>query len=40
MPIYNNETYGNMMVKLRTTSVQLTEDQLDLVKKIKDLQNV
>jgi len=29
-----------MMVKLRTTSVQLTEDQLDLVKKIKDLQNV
>ena len=40
MPIYNNETYGNMMVKLRTASVQLNEDQLDLVKKIKDLQNV
>lgn len=40
MPIYNTETYGNMMVKLRTTSVQLTEDQLDLVKKIKDLQDV
>jgi len=40
MPIYNTNEYGNMMIKLRSSSVELTEDQLDLLKKIKDLHNV
>lgn len=39
MPIYNTDQYGNMMVKLRSSSVELNNDQLDLIKKIKDLQN-
>lgn len=40
MPIYNTEEYGNLMVKLRSLSVDLNEDQLDLIKKIKELNNV
>lgn len=37
MPIYNTENYGNLMVKLHSKSVNLNEQQLDLVKQIKEL---
>lgn len=37
MPIYNTDQYGNMMIKLRNSGIELTADQLELVKKIKDL---
>jgi DnaJ-class molecular chaperone len=36
-PIYNTNKYGNLMIKLRTSSVTLSEKQLEHVKKIKDL---
>lgn len=34
MPIYNTDGYGNLIVKLRTNNIQLSEDQ------IKDLKNI
>lgn len=37
MPIYNENKYGNMMIKLRSSGIELTPEQLELVKKIKDL---
>lgn len=37
MPIYNQEGYGNLMVKLRTLPINLTDDQIELLKKIKNL---
>jgi len=37
MPIYNTEGYGNLMVKIRTNSINLTEPQIDLLKNIKEL---
>ncbi len=36
MPIYNSNGYGNLMVKLRTLPISLTENQIELLKKIKD----
>ncbi len=36
MPIYNQEGFGNLMVKLRTLPINLTEDQITLLKKIKN----
>lgn len=36
MPIYNQDGYGNLMVKLRTLPINLTEDQIELLKKIKN----
>jgi curved DNA-binding protein len=36
MPIYNQEGYGNLMVKLRMLPVSLTEKQIELLKNIKD----
>jgi curved DNA-binding protein len=35
MPIYNQEGFGNLMVKLRTLPINLTTDQIELLKKIK-----
>jgi DnaJ-class molecular chaperone len=37
MPIYNTDGYGNLMVKLRTLPIKLDDAQLELLKKIKDL---
>ena len=37
MPIYNQEGYGNLMVKLRTLQINISDEQLKLLKKIKDL---
>jgi len=36
MPIYNAEGFGNLMVKLRTLPVNLTETEIELLKKIKN----
>mgnify|MGYP005989836185 CR=1 FL=1 len=36
MPIYNTEGYGNLMVKLRTNTINLTEEQIDFLKNIKE----
>jgi curved DNA-binding protein len=36
MPIYNTEGFGNLMVKLRTLPVNLTESEIELLKKIKN----
>ena len=36
MPIYNAEGYGNLMVKLRNLPINLTDSQIELLKKIKD----
>lgn len=36
MPIYNTEGYGNLMVKLRTLPINLSNFQIELLKKIKD----
>lgn len=36
MPIYNTEGYGNLMVKLRTNAINLTEEQIDFLKNIKE----
>jgi len=35
MPIYNGEGFGNLMVKLRTLPISLTEEQVEILKKIK-----
>jgi len=35
MPIYNSDGFGNLMVKLRNLPINLTEDQIELLKKIK-----
>ena len=37
MPIYNTSDYGNLMVKLRTTVPQLSDEQLKLIQKAKDI---
>lgn len=37
MPIYNTDQYGSLMIKLRTLPPNLNEEQLELVKKIKEL---
>ena len=39
MPIYKQNAYGNLMVKLRSTNVELNDQQLELVKQIKDIQD-
>ena len=36
MPIYNSEGFGNLMVKLRTLPITLTETEIELLKKIKN----
>lgn len=36
MPIYNAEGFGNLMVKLRTLPINLTEAEIELLKKIKN----
>lgn len=36
MPIYNSNGFGNLMVKLRSLPINLTEDQIELLKKIKN----
>jgi len=36
MPIYNAEGFGNLMVKLRTLPVNLSESEIELLKKIKN----
>ena len=36
MPIYNAEGFGNLMVKLRTLPITLTETEIELLKKIKN----
>ncbi len=38
-PIYNTNQYGNLMIKLRTSNIELTEEQLEHVKQIKKLSN-
>ena len=37
MPIYNSNEYGNLMVKLRTLPVELNAEQVEYIKKIKEL---
>ena len=36
MPIYNTETYGNLIIKIRTKSINLTDNQIKMLKKIKE----
>jgi len=36
MPIYNQNEFGNLMVKLRTLPINLTEQQVSLLKNIKE----
>ena len=36
MPIYNSQGLGNLMVKLRTLPINLTDEQTELLKKIKN----
>jgi curved DNA-binding protein len=36
MPIYNTDEYGNLMVKIRTKQINLTEDQIEILKNIKE----
>lgn len=36
MPIYNTEGFGNLMVKLRTNNIELTEHQINSLKNIKE----
>jgi len=36
MPIYNTEGFGNLMVKLRTLPISLSETEIELLKKIKN----
>tara|TARA_B110000503_G_scaffold36083_1_gene59025 strand:- start:2050 stop:2862 length:813 start_codon:yes stop_codon:yes gene_type:complete len=38
-PIYNTDNYGNLMVKLRSSNVELSKEQLEHVQHIKDLEN-
>lgn len=37
MPIYNTNSYGKLMVKLISKPIKLTEQQLGLIEKIKEL---
>lgn len=39
MPIYKQNRYGNLMVKLRSSNVELNDQQIELVKQIKDIQD-
>lgn len=36
MPIYNKNEYGNLMVKLRSNIPELTDQQIDLIKELKE----
>jgi curved DNA-binding protein len=36
MPIYNTEEYGNLMVKIRTKQINLNENQIKILKNIKE----
>jgi curved DNA-binding protein len=38
-PIYNTNQYGNLMIKLRSSKITLTDEQLEHIKKIKELNN-
>ena len=40
MPIYNTNMYGNLIVKLIAKPVKLNEEQIKLVKKIKEIADV
>lgn len=37
MPIYNTSDYGNLMVKLRSNVPDLNEEQISLIKQIKEI---
>lgn len=37
MPIYNTDEYGSLMIKLRALPPKLNDEQIELVKKIKEL---
>lgn len=37
MPIYNTNSYGKLMIKLISKPIKLTEKQLELIEKIKEL---
>lgn len=37
MPIYNTPDYGNLMVKLRSNIPELNEEQISLIKQIKEI---
>lgn len=39
MPIYNTSEHGNLMIKLRTLIPNLSDDQLQIIKKAKELAN-
>lgn len=38
-PIYNTDQYGNLMVKLRASNIELNEEQLEHIQQIKNLEN-
>ena len=38
-PIYNKNQYGNLMIKLRTSNIELSEKQLEHIQQIKELSN-
>ena len=40
MPIYNTNMYGNLMIKLIAKPIKLNEEQIKLVKKIKEIADV
>ena len=39
MPIYNTARYGNLMVKLHTSNLELDNEQIKLIKQIKQIQD-
>jgi len=39
MPIYNTNSHGNLMVKLRSAPIELDDKQIEYIKKIKELSN-
>jgi curved DNA-binding protein len=39
MPIYKQNRYGNLMVKLRASNVELNDEQRKLIQQIKDIQD-
>jgi curved DNA-binding protein len=38
MPIYNTSEHGNLMIKLRTQIPRLSDEQLEIIKKAKELE--
>jgi curved DNA-binding protein len=38
-PIYNTDNYGNLMVKLRSSNIELSKGQMEHIQHIKDLEN-